>query len=127
MSATSKRELGRFARHGAEMLDSVQAETAAIVADLLRPTSVPPTMQATLAEKAGQQVAERLRVQWGGQHVYVSKDKPRRDAAIYAAFTGDNHHELATRFNLSVGAVYSIIKAEMERRRVKQLTLPGDE
>ena len=127
MSAASKREQGRFSTRGAEMLDSVEAETAAIVADLLRPTSLPQTTQATLAKNAGKQVAERLRVQWGGQHVYISFDRTRRNNAIYEAFTGDNHHELAARFGLGVNTIYSIIKEEMERRRMKQLTLLGEE
>lgn len=126
MSAANSKEPGRFSSRGAEMLDSVEAETAAIVAELLRPTALPPTAQASLAKSAGQQVAERLRVQWGGQHVYISFDRARRNAAIYAAFKGDNHHELAAKFNLGVGTIYDIIKKELERRRVKQLTLLGD-
>ncbi len=70
-------------------------------------------------------VSDYLISAWGGAQVYFPKDIPRRNARIFDEFTGDNIRELAVKYKISDPWIYQILAAERERRRMKQLTLPG--
>lgn len=59
---------------------------------------------ADLPTDLGRVVVNQLGEEWGGQHVYVPMDKQRPDG-IYEMFTGNNHHDLARRFKMSVPAI----------------------
>jgi Mor family transcriptional regulator len=76
-----------------------------------------------VSSRAGRDAAEAVRVAYGGGQVYIPLDKARRDAAICAAFTGDNHHELARRFHVALNTVYSILRADRIRKTEIQLSL----
>jgi len=80
------------------------------------------------AEEFGADIADDIADVWGGQNFYIPKDmiaKARsRDARLYDEFTGDNHNELADKFDLSTQHVYRIVRRERERRSVKQHALP---
>lgn len=70
-------------------------------------------------------VTDYLVSAWGGAQVYVPKDLARRNARIFDDFTGDNIRDLAVKYKISDPWIYRIIASERERRRMKQLTLPG--
>ncbi|VFQ42466.1 Mor transcription activator family protein [Desulfoluna butyratoxydans] len=59
----------------------------------------------------------------GGRSIYLPRDdrlkRAIRDAAIYNAFTGDNHRELAARSKLTTAQIYNIIKKQRALRQTK--------
>lgn len=73
----------------------------------------------------GKRVADIVADQFGGQQVYFPFDRKRRDARIYADFSGDNIHALATSYRLSTKQIYEILDKERAKRRQKQSLLPG--
>lgn len=81
-----------------------------------------------MAEQFGADVAEDISEDWGGLNFYLPKDivsKVRsRDAQIYDEFTGDNHEELALKYDMSIQYIYRIVRKERERRSVRQHALP---
>ncbi len=62
----------------------------------------------------GPRVAARVGRELGGRQVYIgigAKERAdRRNAAIRAEFTGNNHAELARRHGVCVQTVYKILK-----------------
>lgn len=68
-----------------------------------------------LAKDAGQHVAETMSLMWGGQTIYFPKGVRARlhkkHLKIWEDFTGDNHSELARRYDMSVQHIYNIISA----------------
>lgn len=66
------------------------------------------------ALEIGAAVAEKIRLAFGGQALYIPLARRQlaaeRDAEMVAAFTGNNHAELAARFGVSTIHVYRIIK-----------------
>ena len=75
------------------------------------------------ADRLGERVATRVGHEWGGQRLYIPKDRVRRDRDIYELFTGNNYNELARRFRLAENTVRRIGTQERERRRPKPLML----
>ena len=75
------------------------------------------------ADQLGERVATRVAWEWGGQKLYISQDRVRRNRDIYDLFRGDNHSELARRFRLSEETIRRIVVKEQQRRRPKQLRL----
>lgn len=114
---------GKYSSQGDKLLLAVEAYVAEILRDKLPRAGMQAGRMEALAGDIGKQVADTLRDTWGGQHVYISYDRPRRDALIFDEFTGDNHHELAEKYHMSTRNIYAIVKAEKDRRRHKQLTL----
>lgn len=106
-----------------ELLDAVARK----VADMALAMS--PAVNKDDAAALGLRVANMLAEDWGGTSVYVPKDVAgrltARNRALYAEFRGDNIHEIARRYGLSEQRVYSIIKHERDRRKVRHLSLPG--
>lgn len=73
---------------------------------------------AALADRVASELAPLI----GGRYVpqnYARErmDRERRDAAVWAAFTGDNHPELMCSFNLSRRQVYAILAKERKKQR----------
>lgn len=66
------------------------------------------------AQAAGDDIADDLANNWGGQYITVPKDMQYRNAKraqqIADEFNGTNHPELATKHGLSVSAIYKILK-----------------
>lgn len=75
-------------------------------------------LQFGIQEDVSQQVAinlvNHLTNHWGGQLINIPKNHlykvATRDLEIYRGFNGKNHAELARRYNLSVRAIYDIVK-----------------
>jgi len=66
----------------------------------------------------------------GGRSIYLPKDEKLRrairDAAIYRAFDGSNHLELARRVGLTTAQIYNIISVQRRLRQDRsQVSLPG--
>ena len=75
----------------------------------------------------GEEVAGAMADDWGGQNVYIPMDlgswRAARNAQIFAEFTGDNQHDLARKYQVSVLFIYRVLKAEIIRRRLPQGSL----
>lgn len=86
------------------------ADTAERVARLLLDYNVPEDA----AEQCGSAVADDLATHWAGQNLTFPKDYryklTRRDLEIWDKFTGNNQRELAKEYNLTVNAVYRLLK-----------------
>lgn len=68
-------------------------------------------------------IAEKLRRRIGGRYVPKIADRDgrvARNAAVWAAFTGRNHKELMSRFNISRRLLYSILSEQREKVRAKR-------
>jgi len=73
------------------------------------------------AEQIASDLCSAISEAWGGQIIYVGKEAQfrvaRRDAELWRDFTGDNHPELAAKYNISVQTVYrrlAIIRSAIE-------------
>ncbi len=77
------------------------------------------------ANQIGREVADRMAAHWGGQNIYfpmgLSYKLSQRDHQIYEEFMGNNHSDLARKYNVSLQWIYKIIKAvhkeEIARRQ----------
>jgi Mor family transcriptional regulator len=117
---------GQAAKEGSEMLAHLEAVVEASVLSTLKASlgiAPPKGMLENIAGRAGREAAEAVRIGYGGGQIYIPLDRVRRDAALYAAFTGDNHFELARRFRMSLNSVYKILRREKARRTARQLPL----
>jgi Mor family transcriptional regulator len=78
-------------------------------------------IDASVAEHCGQDLADFLATEWGGQHITIPKDYKfelaTRNVEIYRKFTGNNYRTLAREFNLTENAIYRIVKTVTERLR----------
>lgn len=72
-------------------------------------------------------VTTRIALEFGGEQIYLPRDKVRRDARIYDDYTGDNIPELRARYHLSESTLYQIIRAQRMLRKMKPGLLPGVE
>lgn len=67
------------------------------------------------AAEIGSAAADDIASHWGGQNVYFPFDlASRRNAQIYAKFTGDNHDKLALEFNVSIQHIYRVVKIQRD-------------
>lgn len=89
---------------------------------------VMPEKNESLAENIAMEVAVRVTKKWGGMSVYLPKDLnyaiTMRNLELYKDFNGKNHHDLVQKYDLSLQAVYQILKRERARElkeRQKQL------
>lgn len=68
------------------------------------------------AQKTAIDVTEVIRRHWGGQVVYITKDKSAklktRDTQIVREFTGDNYRDLAVAHGLSEMRIRQVINRE---------------
>lgn len=75
----------------------------------------------------GKTAAGWLADHWGGQIVYIPKDAAGRQRTMYLQmyeeFTGDNHAELARKYDISVQHVYRIVRLIRAERQQKQYPL----
>ncbi|ATG73639.1 Mor transcription activator-like protein [Zobellella denitrificans] len=89
-----------------ELLEDIHAQVAAVAQDY----GIGPDV----ADQLGCAIADHMASNWGGQHVTIPKDHhyriSSRDLEIYEEFDGRNHHHLARKYDLSVRAIYKIVK-----------------
>ena len=104
MSDTKKD--GQFTKLGSAFLQDIVGHGADIIAKF---TDIPPES----CEQIAYHLADRMTAHWGGSMFYVPKTNPaelhKRDLAIWQDFTGDNVHELAQKYDLSMVTIYQII------------------
>lgn len=71
------------------------------------------------AEEIGIDIAEAVAKDWGGQVIYVPKnlayDVSKKHLEIYGKFTGHNHAELASEYNMAMPTVYRILRRVQAR------------
>lgn len=83
------------------------------------------------AEELGKKIGLRLGAnfyhRFAGAQVYISGRSLCRNKLLMAAFTGNNHNELARIFHISTRTVYDIIRTESSKKPEEQLPLPGME
>ena len=70
------------------------------------------------SKEALHRLACALRVEFGGDALYVPKSEPRtaRDAAVVQAFDGRNRNSVCRRFGISRSTFYEIMKRTREDR-----------
>lgn len=66
------------------------------------------------AQELSWELAQEIGARWGGQLLYVPKgyrlELAKRDVKLYLEFTGNNHAQLARKYNLTEQQVYKIIR-----------------
>lgn len=80
-----------------------------------------------VADEIGCALADGLASEWGGQLINFPKDSAYlialRDLQIYDEFNGRNHSALARKYQLTVRAIYDIIKRVRRRGDPNQPSL----
>jgi len=80
-------------------------------------------LDVTSANGIAWRIAEAVRDAWGGQLVYIPSgnkyDAIRRYEAIWQAFNGHNHGELARKFGVSEQTIYNAVGAMRTRQQLK--------
>lgn len=91
------------------------SDVAVHATDILLAHGVDPSV----ADQAGCSVANHLAEHWGGQVISYPKDYlfklSKRDLQIYDEFDGTNHSTLSRKYDVSVRAIYKIIKRTRKR------------
>jgi len=60
---------------------------------------------------------DKIYKKYGGFSMYIPlKNKEYKDK-IYESFTGNNHHMLAERFNVSLNTIYNILKENSKHKQ----------
>jgi len=95
------------------------------VKDSIKSQALNESVPNDIAERLSYAVAENLRKDWGGMQVYICKgnELSKRDAEIWATFTGNNHHELCRKFEITMQRVYKIIAVQ---RRLEEQDKQAD-
>lgn len=109
------------ARKGPELLDDLESRLGVLL------------QQQGLAKKSASSMAlkitREMAVAWGGQNIYFPVGKTRwaqeRDWQIFEEFRGDNHAELARKYQLTVPHIYRLIKRCKEKQR-DSVASPGE-
>jgi Mor family transcriptional regulator len=99
-------------------------ETLRLIADTVERYLREIDIDADRAKAVGENVAEAVREQLGGQLVYIQKGRSmmarRRYELIYAEFTGDNQADLARRHGMGLQRIYRVI-AIMRREHLARV------
>lgn len=66
------------------------------------------------AHAAACSIASEVAKDWGGMQIYFPKGLSLRDIKIFQEFTGNNHTELARKYNLTEVRVYQILEKARE-------------
>ncbi|MDD0823738.1 Mor transcription activator family protein [Mannheimia sp. AT1] len=83
------------------------------------------------AKQVGIDIAQRIAQNWGGEVIYIPRNLlmalNERDMKIYEEFNGNNHRELARKYNVSMQWVYKIVKKvhkdEVARRQMSMFEM----
>lgn len=86
-------------------------------------------LPAAVAAALARELAEDVRLKWGGGLIYIPQgaryERQQRDAAIWREFNGRNHAELARHHGLTLSCVYNIIARERALRQSELFFLSG--
>lgn len=81
-------------------------------------------IDAKSAAETGLEVAEFIRIHWGGQSVYIPSGAPNatkdRYEEIFNKFNGVNHSQLAREYGISTVRVYQIINQARKEKKEKR-------
>lgn len=83
------------------------------------------------AKQIGIDIAQKMAQNWGGEVIYIPRNLlmalNERDMKIYNEFNGNNHRELARKYNVSMQWVYKIVKRihkdEIARRQISMFEM----
>jgi Mor family transcriptional regulator len=79
-----------------------------------------------IAAKISQSTVDNLRKSYGGEHIYFPKGKELdailKHHEIYKHWNGHNQVQLAKEFNMTVPAVYRILKKAQDKQTDKSQT-----
>lgn len=83
------------------------------------------------AKQIGIDIAQKMAQNWGGEVIYIPRNLlmvlNERDMQIYNEFNGNNHRELARKYNVSMQWVYKIVKRihkdEIARRQISMFEM----
>ena len=97
---------GKFTSLGTAFLQDM----VGIGADIIATSAQIPTEQ---AQQIAYDLAQSMTAHWGGSMLYVPKTNPekilKRNLGIWNDFTGNNHHQLAQKYDLATPTVYQIL------------------
>lgn len=100
-------------------MEQQRHELLSDVADLVAVVLEDHGVEVGLAEQCGAALADRLAAHWGGQLINIPKDYrfklAARDLLIYEEFTGNNHADLARKYDMTVRGIYKIIERARKR------------
>lgn len=94
------------------------------IMDLVESALVRNGLPPAMAKRAAEIVTREFWCRYSGVRIYFAKGRKtssRQSAAIYAAFSGSNHVELAQEFGLSVSRIEQIIANALREKTVRQL------
>lgn len=101
------------------MADRVHEFTATLLDSLVRQMILIGGLPRSTAEKVGEVVVDYVLDEFGGENIYVPRNISgivrRRNRQIYEEWSGNNHDELAKKYNITRQRVYAIIKEERQR------------
>lgn len=97
----------------------LEAELAYQLSARLVQNGVKQEVADSVAQEVATDLCDYLALTWGGQQLYLPKDHKRRAALICKEFTGGNHAELASKYNISLPHVYRILKQGQQKNNLK--------
>jgi mor transcription activator family protein len=101
------------------MADRVHEFTAALLDSLARQMILIGGLPRSTAEKVSEVVVDYVLDEFGGENIYIPRNISGRARArnrkIYEEWSGNNHEELAKKYNITRQRVYAIIKEERQR------------
>lgn len=93
---------------GPELLIELAQNIAHVLVELIE-------LDKERADHVGQEIANRMAANWGGQLIYfpigTAIKLSARDQEIWNEFTGNNHSQLARKYGVSLQWIYKIVKA----------------
>ncbi len=102
-----------------ELFESVHAHAIEVIKGYGIPEDV--------ADQVGAAIVDNLADNWGGQNICIPKDYSyklaARDLEIWDDFTGNNHAELARKYNMTTRSIYKIIHRIRKNGDPNQQTL----
>ncbi|QIW15834.1 transcriptional regulator [Pasteurellaceae bacterium RH1A] len=98
--------------------DTFEEKAPEVLADLARHIEAELAQKHQINQEAAKQIgveiAQRMAQNWGGCVVYIPRNLVlllnERDMKIYQEFNGNNHQELARKYQVSTQWVYKIVK-----------------
>lgn len=101
----------QMAERRSELLEDMTSHVAIVLGDMGIPAEV--------AEQCGCTLADHFADHWGGQIITFPKNHHHRlcarDLDIFQKLRGNNYHQLARDFNMSVRGIYKVIARVRQR------------
>lgn len=67
------------------------------------------------ATETAEELKFEIGLRFGGEQIYIRKLTNERNADIYEKFNGNNHKELAKKYDLTERQIYMIVESEKKR------------